>query len=128
VLGIRVSRADAATLLGRPFAVRTGVVYRSGIVMSTILPGRVLFSEVNLGAGPNILKKYAAAGTTVDVLTVAGAPALWIRGGRHVFLAPTLPPRYAGNTLVWQRGQVTYRLEGRGLTLARARAIARSLR
>lgn len=123
-LGTRVTRADARALLGRPFALATGQVYRSGVVLSTILPGPVLFSEANVGAGPEILKKYAAGATVVDFLQVDGAPALWIHGSRHVFLAPPLPPRYAGNTLAWQRGPITYRLEGRGLTRARAVAIA----
>jgi len=126
-LGRRVSRAEARRLLGRPFAVRNGPVYASGIAVSTILPGRLLFSEANLGAGPEILKKYAGGATAVEFVRVGRAPALWIHGKRHVFLAPTLPPRYAGNTLVWQRGVVTYRLEGRDLTLERARAIARGL-
>jgi hypothetical protein len=54
-------------------------------------------------------------------------PAIWIYG-RHTVSDPMLPIRLAGNTLVWQRGAITYRLEGRGLTLARARALARELR
>ena len=123
-LGTPVTRADARALLGRPFALATGQVYRAGVALSAILPGPVLFSEANVGAGPEILKKYAAGATVVDFLQVGGAPALWIHGSRHVFLAPTLPPRYAGNTLVWMHGPLTYRLEGRSLTLDRAREIA----
>ena len=58
----------------------------------------------------------------------ADVPGIWIHGGRHVLLAPLLPPRYAGNTLVWQRGAITFRLEGRGLTQAGALRLARTLR
>ena len=126
-LGARVSRAEARRLLGRPFAVQIGPVYASGPAVSTLLPDDVVFSEANVGAGPEILKKYAGGATVVDFLQVGGAPALWIHGFRHVFLAPTLPPRYAGNTLVWQRGPITYRLEGKGLTRAGAVALAQRL-
>jgi hypothetical protein len=127
-LGAPTTRAVARQLLGRPFGAPGARVYLAGRVVSTLLPGNVLFSELQTGADPFLLKKFAGAATTVEPVSIDGAPGVWIFGGRHVFLSPTLPPRYAGNTLVWQRGGITYRLEGRGLTLARATALARRLR
>jgi hypothetical protein len=127
-LGAPTTRAVAHELLGRPFGAPGARVYLSGRVVSTLLPGTVLFSELQTGADPFLLKKFASAATTVEPVSIDGAPGVWIFGGRHVFLAPMLPARYAGNTLVWQRGAITYRLEARGLTLARATALARRLR
>jgi hypothetical protein len=126
-LGTRIGRVEARRLLGRPFALPTGAVYRAGPTVSALLPGRILFSEANVGGGPEILKKYAAGASEVDFLHVRGAPALWIHGAQHVFLAPTLPARYAGNALVWAADGLTYRLEGRDLTRDRAVFLARSL-
>ena len=45
-----------------------------------------------------------------------------------VALPPTLPPRLAGNVLLWQTDGLTLRLEGRELTLARALQLAGSFR
>jgi hypothetical protein len=62
---------------------------------------------------------------------VGNADAFWI-AGPHVVLvfdplaARPLEPLLAGNTLVWQEGEVTYRLEG-GFTLDQAKAVAESL-
>ena len=73
-----------------------------------------------------VLKKLAGAETDVRGVDL-GVPAIWIRGAKHVYMGPTLPPRYAGNVLLWQDGAVTFRLEGRDLTLAHARELAREL-
>lgn len=127
-LGAPTTQGEARRLLGRPFAARDARVYLSGRVVSTLLRRNILFSELQTGAEPFLLKKFASAATTVEPVSIDGAPGVWISGRRHVFLSPTLPPRYAGNTLVWQRGVITYRLEGRGLTLERATALARRLR
>jgi hypothetical protein len=130
-LGLPIAHADAERLLGRPFAVRDARVYRDGAVVSALIQRDppVLLSELRTGRDPFLLKKFASGSTQVEPVSLgAGVPAIWIYGGRHVFMAPALPPRYAGNTLLWQRGGITYRLEGRALTLAHARALARALR
>jgi hypothetical protein len=130
-LGVPITQADAETLLDRPFALPGARVYRSGAVVSALVGGvpPLLFSELYTGGDARVLKKFAGAETDVEPVTVgAGVPALWIHGRRHVFVAPALPARYAGNTLLWHAGGVLYRLEGRGLTLERARRLARSLR
>jgi hypothetical protein len=133
-VGVPTSEAAAAELLGQPFRLPAGVeahLYRSGRSVSALLePGPVLLTELRSGVeGPIFLKKVASASTRVEWVQLSpGVEAVWLARGEHVFIAPPLPARYAGNTLVWQRGPITYRLEGRGLDLARARALAVTIR
>jgi hypothetical protein len=123
-LGTPVSAAEAEALLGRPFGVDARL-YRSGEIVSALLPGPVVLSEFRAGVdGSIVLKKLIGTSTSTQPVRVDGAPGLWIGGGPHVVFAPPLPPRLAGDVLVWVRGAVTYRLEGKGLTLGRARELA----
>lgn len=119
-LGVPITSAAARTLLGRPFAVGGVPVYRDGQAVSAIVDGGLVLTE--LRAGYPLVKKlaFAAGVRRIDADTI------WV-AGRHVYVPPTLPPRYAGNTLVWERRGITYRLEGRQLTLARARSFAAGL-
>ena len=127
-LGPRISAAAAEQLLDRPFAVRVVPLYHVDRVVSALLPGDALLSELLTGADPVLMKKFVSGSTQVEWVQLdPGTPAVWIHGGRHVFLEPQLPARFAGNTLVWQRNGITYRLEGRTLTRADALRIARSL-
>jgi hypothetical protein len=87
----------------------------------------VLLSELESG-GPSYLKKVAAGGTQVRWTSVEGEPGVWLAGPQHVFVFPGGGTRLAGNTLVWQQGSLTLRLEGPGLTLAHALALAQSVR
>ena len=64
-----------------------------------------------------------------ECVRVGGALGYWITGTGHVVtLPPSASPRLAGNVLLWQTGGLTLRLEGRGLTLARALQLAGSFR
>jgi hypothetical protein len=128
-LGTPITPAEARRLLGREFAARGVPLYRAGQVVSALLPGNVLLSELAAGNDPALLKKFAAGSTAVEGVELGpGIAAIWIHGGHHVFLEPELPARYAGNTLLWQRGRITYRLEGHKLTRADAIRLARTLR
>jgi hypothetical protein len=73
-------------------------------------------------------------GTKVAVVSVNGAPAYWLTGRPHLFWytdatgAPaTERIRLAGNTLLWSRDGLIFRLES-ALTLKQALRIAASLR
>ena len=65
----------------------------------------------------------------------AAATGLWITGARHeiIYRDPATDQivaksrRLAGNVLIWEAGDVTYRLEG-AKTVADARAVARNLK
>jgi hypothetical protein len=91
-------------------------------------PTVTLLTEFRSDIEPGVLvKKLAGDATRIEVVRVGGAEGFWLSGARHVVVEPGLPPRYAGNTLLWQRGNVTLRLEGR-LTEADALRIARTIR
>ena len=87
----------------------------------------VLLSET--GGDAAFLKKLAVSGTATRWVRVRdGAYGLWLSGRPHVFFFPREPARLAGSTLVWQENGTTYRLEGPGLSLQGAIALAKSLR
>jgi hypothetical protein len=102
-------------------------------VLAVALPGGRLLTEVT-GVPFGIDKKFATAATVIRPVEVDGRPGLWLEGAPHVLLfldregtlvAHTL--RLAGNTLLWERGPLTLRLEG-PLTLAEALRFARSVK
>ena len=83
--------------------------------------------------GAAYLEKLVEPGTKVETVEVGGSPGVWV-AGRHVlayrdrlgvFRQDTA--RLAGKTLIWQRGDVTLRLEG-DLSKQEALRIARSAR
>ena len=84
-------------------------------------------------SGEPLIEKVGTAGKTqVEPVLVRGERGLWIHGRRHVVFfrdesgaVAADEARVAGNTLLWVRGALTLRIEGR-LTKARALAIARS--
>jgi hypothetical protein len=90
---------------------------------------RLLITEIG-GSGFNsgVGKKLGAAGTVVEFVPVrfATGPAVWIQGKPHVLEFPGGPPRLAANTLLFERGALTIRIEG-ALALDQARRIAESL-
>jgi hypothetical protein len=93
-------------------------------------PGPVLLTELRpVGiTGPELFKKVAGSGTDVQWVQVNGAYGIWLSGSPHVFFAPSAPPRLAGNVLLWERGDLTLRLEGKSLTKEAALRLARSIR
>lgn len=116
-------------LLGKPDA-----VYQDGGAV-TLLYGtrsrvRLLVTEIDgSDFGSNVGKKLLAEGTRVRFVDVRDAPgpAVWIEGKPHLVDFPGGPVRLAQNTLIWQRGPLTLRVEGK-LRLAEATRIANSLR
>jgi hypothetical protein len=112
-----------ATPAGRAGAARVSVVYvaRRGLPATTSGLGALL--TVLPGGDPGIVKKLADVRTSVEILEVDGALGAFVSGGAHV-VGP--PNRLAGNTLIWVRGSVTYRLEadlGRDAMLRLARSV-----
>jgi hypothetical protein len=91
---------------------------------------RVLLSEFRAASGSDV-KKLAAGDTKVEPARVKGWPGLWISGHPHTFTYydreggyRERPVLVRGNVLLWVRGALTLRLEGR-LTKAQALALAR---
>jgi hypothetical protein len=86
----------------------------------------VLLSEIYDREGV-FLRKAVGSGTHVEPVHVGSAPGLWLSGAAHVFVFPSAPPRLAHNVLLWRKGHITLRLEGRHLTEVSASTLARSL-
>jgi hypothetical protein len=81
-----------------------------------------------------LFHKLIGHDTSTKFVDVGGAPGIWIERADHVvfYLGRSGEERrftgyLSGNTLVWQRGSVSYRLEA-GVSLERALELARSLR
>jgi hypothetical protein len=131
-LGMPISRAKAREALGAPVRLPAGAaLYRSnGGLVSTLLAtrdGTVLASELPSIPAGMLVKKVSTERTRIESVTLdTGRQGFWLTGGRHVVLEPT-PARLAGNVLLWDDGNVTYRLEGRRLRLATALAVARDM-
>ena len=92
---------------------------------------RALVTEFR-GTVREVVFKKAAAGTRIEPVEVDGQPGYWLSGEPHVFsyfdrrgeFRQELV-RLAGNTLLWERGALTMRLEA-SISKAEALAIARS--
>jgi hypothetical protein len=133
-LGPVVTRAQAEQALGGPLRLPpvepAPPLHLGQSVVSLVFVDRgrrVLLSEL-AGTDGGILKKAISSSTSVVSLPVGGALGFFISGSEHVLLFPGAPPRLAGNVLLWQAGGLTLRLEGRGLTRARALELAGLLR
>jgi hypothetical protein len=92
----------------------------------------VLLAEFRANLNEQFFEKLIMAGTTVDGVEVAGAPAYWLAGAPHVFMFDAGGPlvedstRLTGNVLVWEADGITYRLES-NLSLNESLTIAESL-
>jgi hypothetical protein len=83
---------------------------------------------------PDQYEKLIPESTRVDGVTIGGGQGFWIEGGSHFFVVDGSDTsqwreeriRLAGNTLVWQQGDLTFRLEA-DIDLQRAREIAETL-
>ena len=101
-----------------------------GDVVSVVFEHRgrpVLLSELR-GGGGAYLKKLASFGTSAGPARVGGDQGIWVTGAPHVVTYPRRPARLAGDVLLWEHGDTTYRLEGPGLTRSGAIELAQSLR
>ncbi len=155
-VGTPISVADASKRLGFAVGVPTlagfdhpdGVFFNipppQGEVTFMYLPRADLPASAQTGVGlllsefqatmeTGFFGKVAEPGTTIEALSIHGQPAYWLAGRPHAFFyrladgeiyGDTL--RLATNTLVWQAGAVTLRVEG-DITRAQAVAIANSL-
>jgi hypothetical protein len=94
------------------------LVYRSKASARSDRPirGRLVLTEF-LGATVRVVRKFVAPGTSVEVVSVAGERGVWFSGRPHYFgyldaHGRLRGIRLVGNTLLWQRGPLTLRLEG----------------
>lgn len=129
----RLGVPDEVYLDGRD---RVTLVYlsRRGLPPTSAPGVSALIVELGGQLDAGFLGKGVGPGTRIEDVTVNGARGFWLEGDPHFFfyraaggqiLQETL--RLAGNTLLWQDGEVTYRIEAH-VTRDEALAIASSLR
>jgi hypothetical protein len=94
---------------------------------------RAVFSQWRVG-GDDLFFKVLGPGNEATRVSVGGAPGIWLFGTHHtVFFLGSDQREYqtvgalAGNTLAWQRGGMSYRLEA-DVPLADALDLAESVR
>jgi hypothetical protein len=118
-----------------PAGGRVDLVYRArpGLPASSFTDAGLLLTEFRGQPTPEFLKKVTRMGL-VEQVTVGGEPGYWFSGEPHFFTYRDAAgnfreeqTRLAGNTLIFQRGELTVRLEGR-LSRQAATDIAESLR
>jgi hypothetical protein len=118
-----------------PVGGRVDLVYRArpGLPASPFTDVGLLVTEFRGQPTPDFIKKVARAGL-VEEVTVDGQPGYWFSGEPHFFTyldatgqVQDEQTRLAGNTLIWQRDDLTLRIEGE-ITRQEALALARSMR
>ena len=95
-------------------------------------PGSVRLLVTEIGGrpvSPEVVKKIVGFTSSASFVSIAGSeePGVWIEGEPHALFLPGAPPRLAANTLLWTRGELTFRLEG-APSLDEATRIAESFR
>jgi hypothetical protein len=137
-LGRPVSRHEAERELGFRLMLPSEPrrVYVLGDALATVIVedhGRPLLLSEFRSRGFSLLKKLVGSKTVVEPVQVDGEPGLWVEGPPHTltyfdrqgrFQEKTV--RIHGNVLLWTRGELTLRLEGR-LSMAEALRIARQI-
>jgi len=141
--GVRVSLAEAAAAVSydlvRPMRVRRLEVYLDGAAVTFVRRGpsgdiELLMTQFGGTLDRELVDKVLPPGSRLRSVVIGGRQGYWIAGDPHTVLY--LDPfgqvrentvRLAGNTLLWQRGRLTLRLEG-AADLRRALLIARSLK
>jgi hypothetical protein len=118
-----------------PAGGRVDLVYRArpGLSASPFTDVGLLVTEFRGQPTPEFLKKVAVLGM-VEEVRVGGEPGYWFSGEPHFFTYRDArgnlrdeQTRLAGNTLVWQRGELTLRIEGE-ISRQEALRIAESMR
>ncbi|GAC1698325.1 MAG: hypothetical protein NVS9B6_08290 [Candidatus Limnocylindrales bacterium] len=119
----------------RAGAMQVTLVYRqrAGIPVSPFAGVSAVVVFLPGALDPGVLGKVAGPGTTIETLTVNGGPGAWLSGQPHqIFYRSgagfeTDELRLAGNTLMWQQGLTTVRIEA-AVDQATALRIAATMR
>jgi hypothetical protein len=128
-------RPDAVYVNTQPEGGRVDFVYRArpGLPPSPYTDAGLLITQFQGTLTSDFIKKVVGAGL-VEEVRVAGQPGYWFSGEPHFFTYQDRrgditdeQTRLAGNTLVWQAGPQTLRLEGQ-LSKQEALRIAESMR
>ncbi len=131
-----IGAPDEAYYRPLPAGGALSLVYRArpGTPRSPYTHRGLLLTEFLGTDAPLFARKFVGPGTSVEPVRVNGQAGVWLSGRPHEFgyldqhgQARTETLRLAGNTLLWERGRVTVRLEG-AISRTAALRIARSVR
>ena len=132
-----VGRPDKVYLATTAYGERAvTLVYEAGGPLPPAAGSRIglLITQFQAGIRDDLIQKVRTRGVEVEAVSMGRSPAYWISGDLHYvfFLVPgggviEDRTRLAGDTLLWERGRVSLRLES-GLGKADALRIARSMR
>lgn len=141
-LGRAVSREEAERVLGARLALPTVAggepdrVYVLANAFATVLlrdHGHALLLSEFRATRYDLLKKLVGSKSVIEPVTVDGARGLWLQGPPHTLTYVDRLGEYRektvrihGNVLLWTRGELTLRLEGK-ITKARALQLARRI-
>ena len=126
---------DAVYLASGPPGGEVALAYapRPGIPLVKQTGLGVLITQFRGDLNPGFITKEVGPGTTLEQTSVNGDPGWWIAGEPHTIViqgsggdAQLEVLRLAANTLLWEHGGVTYRVES-GLSKADAMRIAAGL-
>jgi hypothetical protein len=120
-LGTRAGDPDEVYLDDEPEGGRVTAVYRArppGLPRATATNVGLLITQFRAGLDEDFIVKEAGPGTRVERVSVDGAPGYWVEGEPHTIVyvdenGSNFPDsvRLAGNTLLWERRGITFRLE-----------------
>ena len=113
---------------------RVDLIYRArpGLPASPYTEAGLLITQFRVNVDEGFMKKLSQGGE-VQFLSVDGAPGYWLPQPHGLAYTDRYGSfqdersRLAGSTLIWQRGDVTFRLEGR-VSREQALRIAESMR
>jgi hypothetical protein len=132
-------RADFEVVVPETLGDADGVYFQDtppggmvSFVYGTLERPRALVTEFRATVEDMVFKKVAPT-TQIESVQVDGQPGYWLSGGAHEFSYADRNGQFrqelvrlAGNTLLWERGALTLRLEA-DITKAQALRIARSV-
>jgi hypothetical protein len=130
-----IAQPDEVYING-PLPGQISLVYRAraGLPRAAHTGVGLLITEFRAALELGVLKKVASMGSRVENVQFGGARGVWLSGAPHFFAYATgddnvivEPFRLADNGLLWERGGITYRLEG-SMSEAVALRIAESMR
>jgi hypothetical protein len=126
---------DAVYLRTGNFAEQVTLLWRArpGLPKAEATGVGLLLTQFRASVDADFLKKITSESNRLEFTNVNGGDAFWIEGPPHqislVDRNGDLVPdtiRLAGNVLLWERGELTLRIEG-DITMDRARQIAASV-
>jgi hypothetical protein len=130
-----LSNPDQVYLMEPPSGGAMTLVYRArpGYPLQPGKPYGLVITQFRADIQAELFEKLITGGVRITQTSVHGLPAYWVAAGEHYFFyvdatgrVVNTTLRLAGDTLIWEEGGVTHRVEG-APSLQAAVAVAESL-